>query len=114
MKPSSHRDRNPELWIEHVDRIIVGVCTGTLPAIAATAALSDTDLLQLASTFVPLSLRLGLEVSSRSLALEGSDDSWSVAVSGVSTEIVREELCRFNESRVRDRAANIVKLVEAN
>lgn len=80
----------------------MGVCTGTLPAIAAAAALSDTDLLRLALVFVQLSLRLGLEVSCRSLSLEESHDSWSVAVSGVSTETVREELWRFNQSKVRD------------
>ena len=78
------------------------VCTGTLSTIAAVAALSDTDLLRLALVFVQLSLRLGLEVSSRSLSLAESHDSCSVAVSGVSIETVREELWRFNQSKVRD------------
>lgn len=102
MISSRHRERYPEQWSESANRAVLGVCTGVLPAVAATAALSDTDFLQLVPEFVQLSLRLGLEIFHRSLALETSDDPWSVAVSGVPIKVVREELERFNTSSVSD------------
>lgn len=92
-------ERNPELWSEHNDRAIMGLCMGNLPAIAAAASFSDTDLLRLAPMFVQLSLRVGLEVSRRTLALENSSDAWSTSVSGVSLETLEEDLGRFNRSR---------------
>ena len=110
---SRHRERNPEQWSGHRDKAILGVCMGTLPAIAAAAARSITELLQLAPIFLQLSFRLGLEVSCRSLLIEESQDSWSVAVSGISTETIRRELSQFNQSKVRQRTTSITAPIAA-
>ncbi|KAK2593654.1 hypothetical protein QQS21_008658 [Conoideocrella luteorostrata] len=75
----------------------MGVCTGSLAAIAAVAANSDSDLLQLAPHFVQLSLRLGVEVSRRSLSLDTSSGSWSTCVSGLTLDAIEDELQKFND-----------------
>lgn len=106
-------ERNRELWSEHNDRVVAGLCMGTLPAIAAAASFSETDLLSMAPEFVQLSLRIGLEVSRRTLALEYSSESWSFSVSGVSLETLREDLRRFNQSKVSSQADRAKSLVVA-
>lgn len=94
-----HRERNGEAWLKKA-RTVVGICTGNLAALTAVVAFSDGDILRLGPIMIPISLRLGIEVSRRSYALEPSTESWSVGVSGVALEIVKDELRQFNDSRV--------------
>ncbi|KAF2877122.1 hypothetical protein BDV95DRAFT_644000 [Massariosphaeria phaeospora] len=94
-----HREKYPERWSGSLDRALVGVCTGSLAAIAAIVARSETDLLRLAPEFALLALRLGIEVSRRSLSLENSSEPWSVAVTRVSREDLEAALDAFNRSQ---------------
>ncbi|KAI0877071.1 hypothetical protein GGS24DRAFT_512251 [Hypoxylon argillaceum] len=94
-----HRERNVEAWL-HEARAVVGICTGNLAALAAVVAISDSDILRLGPVMVSISLRLGIEVSRRSYALEASSESWSIGVSGVAMKTIEEELRQFNDSRI--------------
>ncbi|KAI1178437.1 hypothetical protein F4777DRAFT_96275 [Nemania sp. FL0916] len=94
-----HRERNGEDWLQK-ERTIVGICTGNLAALTAAVALSDGDILRLGPIIIPISLRLGVEVSRRSHVIEASPQSWSVGVSGVAIETIKDELRRFNESKL--------------
>ncbi|XXH01795.1 hypothetical protein Hte_008156 [Hypoxylon texense] len=94
-----HRERNGEAWLQKEHHTVVGICTGNLAALTAVVAFSDADILCLGPIMIPISLRLGIEVSRRSYALEVSSGSWSVAVSGVALETVKTELRQFNDSR---------------
>lgn len=106
-----HRQRNADVWLQE-ERIVVGVCTGNLAALAAVAARSDTDLLQLAPVFVQLALRLGVEVSRRSAALESSSQAWSAGVSGVAIASLKDELRLFNEVQVSHHISSTSMITE--
>ncbi|KAI8635444.1 hypothetical protein F5Y19DRAFT_407791 [Xylariaceae sp. FL1651] len=93
-----HRERNGEAWLRNACTV-VGTCTGNLAALTAVVAFSDGDLLRLGPIMISISLRLGLEVSRRSYAIEASSESWSVGVSGVALKTVKDELHQFNNSR---------------
>ncbi|KAJ8133084.1 hypothetical protein O1611_g542 [Lasiodiplodia mahajangana] len=94
-----HRERNGLVWLQE-PYTVVGTCTGNLAALTAAAALSDSDLLRFGPVMILISLRLGIEVSRRSYALESSPEPWSTGVSGVSLETVKGELRQFNETRL--------------
>lgn len=94
-----YRERNGEAWLQK-PRTVVGICTGNLAALAAVMSFSDGDILRLGPIMIPISLRLGIEVSQRSHALEVSTESWSVGVSGITLETIKDELRQFNDSRV--------------
>ncbi|KAJ2977077.1 hypothetical protein NUW58_g7919 [Xylaria curta] len=93
-----HRERNGEAWLQKTNTV-VGVCTGNLAALAAVVACSDGDILRLGPTMIPISLRLGIEVSRRSYAIEASSEPWSVGVAGVALQTVKDELRQFNSSQ---------------
>ncbi|KAI1377814.1 hypothetical protein F4677DRAFT_413633 [Hypoxylon crocopeplum] len=93
-----YRERNGEAWLQK-PCTVVGICTGNLAALTAVVAFSDGDILRLGPIMIQISLRLGMEVSRRSYALEASSESWSIGVAGVPLETVKDELRQFNDSR---------------
>ncbi|KAI1292422.1 hypothetical protein F5Y03DRAFT_375883 [Xylaria venustula] len=93
-----HRERYGETWLQN-PRTVVGVCTGNLAALTASVVFSDADLLRLGPIIVSISLRLGIEVSRRNDALEGTSEPWSVGLSGVNLKTVEDQLREFNDSR---------------
>ena len=95
-----HREVDAEAWLYPERLSILGVCTGSLAAIAATAARSDSDLLHFTPLFVSVALRLGIEVARRSAAIDSAIGSWSAALSGASLEAVTLELESFHRSKV--------------
>ncbi|KAI1130878.1 hypothetical protein F5Y10DRAFT_288595 [Nemania abortiva] len=101
-----HRERNGETWLQK-PHTVVGICTGNLAALTAVAAVSDGDLLRLGPIVIPIALRLGVEVSRRSSALDTSSGSWSVGVSGVSLDTLKDELRQFNDSRLLPKLKHI-------
>jgi hypothetical protein len=68
--------------------------------VAAASSLSDTDFVRLASELVIVSLRLGIEVSRRSLKIDNDSSSWSVAVADASSSEVEASLLAFGQSMV--------------
>ncbi|KAI0433456.1 hypothetical protein F5Y09DRAFT_298970 [Xylaria sp. FL1042] len=94
-----HRERNEEAWLPKACTV-AGICTGNLAALIAVLACSDGDILRLGPVMIPISLRLGIQVSRRSYVLEASSEPWSVGVSGVAPNTVKSELRQFNDSRL--------------
>jgi acyl transferase domain-containing protein/acyl carrier protein len=94
-----YRERQPEKFYPKLSRAIVGVCTGSLAAIAATIARSDADFLNLAFEFVLLALRIGIEVSRRSCSIETSSEPWSVAIMKSNLDDTSVAIETFNRSQ---------------
>ncbi|KAI0974689.1 hypothetical protein F4678DRAFT_485714 [Xylaria arbuscula] len=94
-----HRERNGETWLQNT-RTVVGVCTGNLAALTASVVFSDADLLRMGPIMISISLRLSIEVSRRSYALEQTSEPWSVGLSGVTLKTVEDKLRQFNDFRV--------------
>ncbi|KAL8724560.1 MAG: hypothetical protein Q9166_007882, partial [cf. Caloplaca sp. 2 TL-2023] len=78
--------------------IIVGSCTGLIPAATAATIQSVGELLHASPQIISFALRLGLETRCRSTDIEWSSDSWATVVLGVSEEEVRGEVERWNSS----------------
>ena len=95
-----YRQRHPEKQSPDTNCAVVGICTGSVAAIASAVARSDLDLLRIAPEFVILSLRLGIEVSRRSECLESQSGSWSVVVPKIPHEGLSRDIAEFNDSRV--------------
>jgi hypothetical protein len=78
----------------------MGLCTGTLSALVAIAATSETDLLTLGIDMVLLAFRLGLEVAHRRLCLKKVAGSWTATVSYIPLQTLNEQLHIFHAFKV--------------
>ena len=97
---TSYRERQLEEYSPNSGRAVVGVCTGSLAAIAAIIGRSDADFLDLALEFVLVALRLGVEVSRRSDNIESASEPWAVAITKVGSESVLATIDAFNQSHM--------------
>ena len=95
-----HMNQDPSFWMDRSSLKAVGVCTGSIAAIAVSVSLSETHLLKIAPEFVLLSLRMGIAASRRSLALEMAPGDWAVTFSATSVEKLEEMLEDFHRSKV--------------
>ncbi|KAK0112637.1 hypothetical protein ONS95_014376 [Cadophora gregata] len=77
--------------------IVLGYCTGLLPAAAAALTHSMVDLLAIAPEIVATSVRLGLEVQRRSTLLEDCQESWARVVTGIPIGTLRKSLEEFHD-----------------
>ena len=97
----SHAEKDEKILNDPTPRVLLGLCTGLLPAIATASAIGVADLLKLSPEIIRISLRLGVEVSHRSQNLEQSLSSWASIVSGVPLDQIRAELQQFHDSKVQ-------------
>lgn len=101
-KHFSNLERDPTL-LDHASSsqtIVLGYCSGLLPAAAAATAHSMVELLSVAPEIVAISVRLGLEVQRRSTLLEDSPESWARVVTGISSTNLRKCLEEFHDGNV--------------
>ncbi|KAH7374244.1 PKS16 protein [Cadophora sp. MPI-SDFR-AT-0126] len=92
-------ERDPTL-LDHAlssRTIVLGYCSGLLPAAAAATAHSMVELLAIAPEIVATSVRLGLEVQRRSTLLEDCQESWARVVTGISSATLRKRLEEFHD-----------------
>ena len=98
----SQAEHNPQLLNNSSIKILLGLCTGILPAIAAASATNSLELLELAPVIIRISFNLGLEVSRRSQNLDCSVGSWATVVADISSHQMHEILHQFHEAQVRN------------
>lgn len=96
-------ENDPSVLTTFTSVHLLGFCTGLLPAAAAATATSAKQLLKLAPAIVSLSLYLSFEAHRRSWAIEPSSDSWTMVVSDITAETVRDELKGLQSTNVRTR-----------
>ena len=80
--------------------IMLGACTGSIAAIAATCITSVTELLAIGPEIISVVVRLGLEVLRRSENIEPSNDNWTIAAVNSSTNSMQSTLDAFHQSQV--------------
>jgi hypothetical protein len=85
---------------ESSDRAILGICTGLLPAAAASASTNVHNLMELAPEIVGVALRLSLYAQRRSSQIEPSTGSWAVVVGGTSAEDLQNAIDEFHFEQV--------------
>lgn len=85
---------------ESSDRAILGLCTGLLPAAAASASRNVHHLTELAPEIVGVAIRLSLYAQRRSSQIEQSTGSWAVVVSGTSAEELQNAIDKFHFEQV--------------
>jgi hypothetical protein len=81
--------------------IILGFCTGLLPAAVAATVTSSAQFLKLAPEVVCISLRLAIGISRRSTEIELSSESWATAIMGISASEMKTILDEFHAIKVR-------------
>ncbi|KAG4435352.1 hypothetical protein IFR05_009175 [Cadophora sp. M221] len=92
-------ERDPTL-LDHASSsrtVVLGYCSGLLPAAAAATTHSMVELLSIAPEIVAISVRLGLEVQRRSTLLEDCQESWARVVTGISSATLRKRLAEFHD-----------------
>ncbi len=96
----SHAEKYPHILQSSSDIILLGLCTGLLPAAAAATTTSLSGLLKLPPDIVCVSLRVGLLASRRSTRLERSMESWAIMVSGVPASELQKVIQEFHARNV--------------
>lgn len=79
---------------------MLGACTGSIAAIAATCITSVTGLLAVGPEIISIVVRLGLEVLRRSENIEPSNDNWTIAAVNSSINSIQSTLDAFHQSQV--------------
>lgn len=82
--------------------VAAGLCTGSLAAAAITSCQSLADLLPVAVQTVRVAFRAGLCVYRAAIAIEPSDDPWSLVIASNSPEDIATRVQSFCESNVSD------------
>lgn len=88
----SHADRDPQILTPSPGTIALGLCTGSLAAIAIAAVNNVMDLLRIAPDVVRLAFKVGLAAEKRASSLENAKGCWAAAVSGLSYEGIESVL----------------------
>lgn len=96
----SHAEKYPHILQSSSDIILLGPCTGLLPAAAAATTTSLSGLLKLPPDIVCVSLRVGLLASRRSTQLERSMESWAIMVSRVPASELQKVIQEFHAKNV--------------
>ncbi|KAI9876882.1 MAG: hypothetical protein M1830_005404, partial [Pleopsidium flavum] len=109
-----HAEKYPHILQSSSDIILLGLCTGLLPAAAAATTTSLSGLLKLAPDIVCVSLRVGLLASRRSTQLERSMESWAIMVSGVPASELQKVLQEFHAKNALPLNKKAYISVEAN
>ncbi|KAK4176239.1 hypothetical protein QBC36DRAFT_352777 [Triangularia setosa] len=99
-----HLENNPRLLDAYENRlVIVGLCTGLLPAAAVSCAGNLTEVLSLAEVTVHLAFQVGLAAFERSHIIDSSFGSWATLVSQVDISATRDAIKLFNNESVLER-----------
>ena len=81
--------------------ILLGLCSGVLPAIAAALSKSIRELLSFSLKLVSLSFILAVEVERRSHQIEDGNGVWGYSVINTSPDEQQKILDKFNKTNVR-------------
>ncbi|PSN68069.1 PKS16 protein [Corynespora cassiicola Philippines] len=76
--------------------IILGWCTGLLPAAVASSSHSMVDVLRITPEIVTIAVKIGVEAYRQSELVEKSERSWSFALSGLSESLLQQHLDDLN------------------
>ena len=99
--------------VDPSNTLLLGSCTGSLAAAAASASGALSDLPVLGAILVRIAFRTGVRVAQARGKLQrdsGSRDSWSEVVAGTSESSMTELLQEFHENEVRSYAESIKDL----
>lgn len=80
--------------------IMVGWCTGLLPAAVAASAVSMVQVLELAPRAVELSIKIGVDAHRKAAAVEDHPGSWARVVKGCPETDLEAMLNQFNATNV--------------
>ncbi|KAI9691654.1 MAG: Type I Iterative PKS [Bathelium mastoideum] len=97
-------DDHPSQYLVPSNTLLVGLCTGLLPAAAVSASQSLLDLISNALDIVRVAFRLSVKVNGAAQRLSAADDversqSWSRLVVGAQKEAAATEVRQFNERK---------------
>ncbi|KAF4635111.1 hypothetical protein G7Y89_g2999 [Cudoniella acicularis] len=88
-------EQEPQVLTGDKQFVNLGVCTGMLPAIAATCITSAAGLLGISPELIRISLRLGLEVRCQSRNLDNSNGIWASVFSDASLDSLQYVIKQF-------------------
>lgn len=102
----SHEAANQEYDLHIHGTILTGLSIGLLSAATVAASTSIADLANVGTEAVRVGFRMGIHVDQVSRSLEArepdsSPESWAYVVTGVTSEVIQQELDRFNKETVR-------------
>lgn len=98
-----HLHKHHGVYPTPLDTTVVGICTGSIAAAAIACCRSLSELLPRALEAVNISFRVGRLVSNVANCINissSAEDSWALAIHGLSREEVTEILVHFEESQV--------------
>lgn len=97
---NSQIEQEPRILDSESNRIVLGLCTGLLPAVTSAAINSTSELLKMSPEIIRISLKLGLEVCRQSQALDQAGGSWASAFSNVSLHSIQDAIRQFQITEV--------------
>lgn len=89
-----------ESCILNSDSIVVGLCSGVLPAAVAAASTGIAELLKLSIQVLSLSFNLAIETGRRSRQIEDSNGYWGYTIINLSPREQQEALDHFHKEKV--------------
>ncbi|KAI9036832.1 type I polyketide synthase [Aspergillus affinis] len=92
-----HLERDPQTLFSNDRKILLGVCTGMLPASIAACITSVKELLNISPELIRIAVRLGVQVSARSQSLDKSTERWALACAGLSLNSLKEIIVQFHQ-----------------
>ena len=97
----SYAERDPSiLGASNSDVVILGLCTGLLPAATAATARDTTELLKISVEVVAVAFRLALETTQRSKNIEDGPGCWGFSVINVPPEEQQAIINDFHKAKV--------------
>lgn len=101
----SHEAANHDYDLHTNGTILSGLSIGLLSAATVAASTSMSDLANVGTEAVRVGFRMGIHVDQVSRSLEArepdnSPESWAYVVTGVTSDVIQQELDRFNKETV--------------
>lgn len=93
-------EQQPHVFLAGSRKVMLGLCTGMVPAATAACITSVAELLRICPEIIRISLRLGLQVSRRSHILEPTNESWTLSFGNVSFDSLQDAISKFHDTNV--------------
>ena len=102
---SHHESQDLEYDLHQNSSVLTGLSIGLMSAAAVSISTCLSDIALNGIESVRLAFRLGVHVDRISQSLESYEadctrESWAYVVTGISLEVIQEEITRFNEESV--------------
>ncbi|KAK3374152.1 hypothetical protein B0T24DRAFT_704334 [Lasiosphaeria ovina] len=99
-------ESNPRALESSKNPTVLGICTGTLTAVAVACCQNLTEVLWLADEVVQLAFQVGFEAARRSQVIDRSTDSWATLAINIKVDSVRQAVEAFNSGSVLEPSQN--------